>query len=320
MIRFLYPPRPIRRIALLTAIAALLFGGCGSSVPVQQAPPVDEDLQRYNRAAQQAFENGKLQQAASFYRKALDRAYIRDDFRAIGNAQYNLAICLINLQSYDQAHALIQEAKMDMALSGLSRSADFLLLEATVLYLKEDSVAAWNISHQILTAIPQASLITQSKTHFLRGLIANKQGDTDRLREAIVSIGQPELPQLRADLHELRGHLAMAEQYWDEAVNAFEEATELRREVRDYRGMLKTLVLAGQASAKAGHANKAAARYLRAGRSAALQGRFDQAYDWLSQAEQIAESASEASIAQQARAYLRELQESQTALHNRSTE
>jgi uncharacterized protein HemY len=126
------------------------------------------------------------------------------------------------------------------------------------------------------------------------------------------------LPQLRADRYELLGHLAMAEKHWDESIAAFEEATELRREVRDYRAMVKTLALAGKASEKAGYANEASVRYLRAGRSAVLQGQFDYALNWLSRAEQIAESAGEEQIVQEARTYLQELQESKAASQNLS--
>jgi len=318
MIRCLRPAYSIWRIGLLLAIALLVFGGCGSPAPVQKGPAIDEDLERFNRAAQQAFDNGRLQQAISFYQKALDRAYIRDDFTAVLDAQYNMAICLINLQFYAEAFEVVQQAKTEMAMSGYSRAVDFLLLEATILYLRQDSDAAWKITDQILAATPRASSIVQSKTHFLQGLIASKQGDTDKLREAIVSIGQPNLPLLRADRHELLGHLAMAEQNWDEAVNAFEAATELRREALDYRGMAKSLALAGRASEKAGHADEASVLYLRAGRSAALQGQFDDALLWLNQAEQIANNAGEAQIVQEARIYLRELHESKGVSQNRS--
>jgi tetratricopeptide (TPR) repeat protein len=317
MIGYLRPAYFVWRIGLLLAIAVLVFGGCGSSASVQKGPAIDEELERFNRAAQQAFESGRLQQAVAFYRQALNRAYIRDDFRAVLDAQYNMAICLINLQSYAEAFEVIQQAKTEMVMAANSREPDFLLLEATVLHRRQDSDAAWKITDQILSATPQASSIVQSKTHFLRGLIASQQGNTDRLREAIVSIGQPDLPLLRADRHELLGQLAMAEQNWAEAVNAFEAATDLRRKARDYRGMVKCLALAGKASEKAGDAGEAAVRYLRAGRSAALQGQFDDALNWLKQAEQIAKSAGEEQIVQEARIYLQELQESKAASQSR---
>jgi len=318
MISCLRLPSFVWRIGLLLAITILVLGGCGSSAPVKKEPALDEDLARFNRAARQAFDIGRLQQAADFYRKALDRAYIRDDLRAVLDVQYNIAICLMNLQSYAEALEVIQQAKTEMAMAGQSRAVDFLLLEATVLYLKDDPAEAWKITDQILAAMPRADLIIGSKTQFLRGLIASKQDNTDKLREAIVALGQPKLPQLRADYYELLGNLAMLEQHWETAVKTFEKATELRREARDYRGMVKTLALAGKASEKAGHANEAAIRYLRAGRSAALQGQFDYALNWLNQAEQIAKSADEEQIVQTARVYLRELQESKAASQNLS--
>ncbi|MEJ2729507.1 MAG: hypothetical protein P8185_13555 [Deltaproteobacteria bacterium] len=316
MINCLRPGYSVWRIGLLLAIATLVLGGCGSSAPVKKGPVIDEDLERFNRAAQQAYDNGKLQQAVSFYQKALERAYIRDDYRAALDAQYNMTVCLINLQSYAQASEVIQQAKTETAMADQSFSADFLLLEATVLYLREDPDAAWTITDQILAASPQPSSIAQSKTHFLRGLIASKQGDDEKLREAIVSMGRPNLPQLSADRHELLGRLAMLEQDWEKAMDAFETATGLRREALDYRGMVKDLALAGEASEKAGHAYEASIRFLKAGRSAALQGQFDNAFNWLNRAEQIAGSAGEGQIVQKARVYLRELQELKAASHN----
>jgi tetratricopeptide (TPR) repeat protein len=101
----------------------------------------------------------------------------------------------------------------------------------------------------------------------------------------------------------------MAEHNWDAAIEAFDVATKLRREALDYRGMVKVLALAGKASEKAGRAKQASIRYLRAGRSALLQGRFANARKWLNRAEQIANTAGEAQIVQEARVYLRQLQE-----------
>jgi tetratricopeptide (TPR) repeat protein len=296
-------------MGLLLAAAILTMTGCGSTPPKQKGPAIDEDLERFNRAGRLAFDKGRLQQAASFYRKALDRAYVRDDTAAILDAQYNLAICLMNLQAYAEALVVVQHTTTEMALAGHGHSSDFLLLEATILHSSGDSDEAWKITDQILSPSTQASSVIKSKTHFLRGLIASKQGDLDQLRAAIAALGQPEHPQLRADRQQLVGHLAMAEKNWDAAVEAFDAATKLRREVLDYRGMVKVLALAGNACEKAGRAKEASIRYLRAGRSAALQGLLDDARRWLNRAEQIANTASEAQIAQEARTYLRQLQE-----------
>ena len=298
-----------RLIGLLMAAVILTMSGCGSSPPKQQGPAIDEDLERFNRAGRLAFDKGRLQQAASFYRKALDRAYVRDDMAAILDAQYNLAFCLMNLQSYQEALGVVRNANTEMALAGRGLSVDFLLLEATILHSSGNSAEAWKITDKILSIPTQDASVITSKTHFLRGLIASQQGNIDQLRAAITALGQPEQPRLRADLQELVGHLAMAEQNGDAAVEAFDAAAKLRREALDYRGMVKVLALSGQASEKAGSATEASIRYLRAGRSAVLQGLFDDALKWLNRAEQIANTAGEAQIAQEARVYLRQLQE-----------
>ena len=295
-------------IGLLMAAAILAVSGCGSAPPKQEGPAIDEALERFNRAARLAFDKGRLQQAASFYRKALDRAYIRDDTAAILDAQYNLAFCLMNLQSYEEALGVVRNADTEMALAGRGHSVDFLLLEATILHSSGNSAEAWKITDQILSIPTQDASVIKSKTFFLRGLIANKQGDIDQLRAAIAALGQPEQPRLRADRQELVGHLAMAENNRDAAVEAFDGAAKLRREALDYRAMVRVLALAGQASEKAGRPKEASIRYLMAGRSAVLQGLFGDALKCLNRAEQIADTAGEAQIAREARIYLGQLQ------------
>jgi tetratricopeptide (TPR) repeat protein len=296
-------------IGLLIAGAILAVSGCGSAPPKQEGPAIDEALERFNRAARLAFDKGRLQQAASFYRKALERAYVRDDTAAILDAQYNLAFCLMNLQSYEEALGVVRNADTEIALAGRGLSVDFLLLEATILHRSGNSAKAWKITDKILSTPTQDAAVIQSKTHFLRGLIASKKGDIDQLRAAIAALGQPEHPLLRADRQELVGHLAMAEQNWGAAVEAFDGAAKLRREALDYRAMVKVLALAGKASEKAGRSKEASIRYLRAGRSAVLQGLFDDALKWLNRAEQIADTAGETQIAREARIYLGQIED-----------
>lgn len=309
MISYLRMRHWVGPIVLILAAVILTVSGCGSSPPKQKGPAPDEALERFNRAGRLAFDKGRLQQAARFYRKALDRAYVRDDTDAILDAQYNLAICLMNLQAYEEALGVVQDANNEMAQAGRDNSLDFFLLEATLLHRRGDSDEAWKITDQILSPPARASSLIKRKTLFLRGLIASKQGDMDQLRAAIAALGQPQPIQLRADRQELLGHLAMAEKNWDAAVEAFDAATKLRREALDYRGMVKVLALAGNAGEKGGRAKEASIRYLKAGRSAALQGLFDDALKWLNRAEQIASTAGDNQIIQEARVYLRQLQE-----------
>ena len=296
-------------IGLLMTAAILTLSGCGSSAPRQEGPAVDNDLERYNQAARQAFDKGQLRQAANFYRRALDRAYMRDDTAAILDARYNLAVCLMNLQSYEEALAVVQRGYAEMYLAGRGRSVDFLLLEATILHRRGDSDKAWQLTDQILSAaIPESSVINR-RTRFLRGLIAAEQNDLDGLRAEITALGQPEELQLRADRQELQGRLAMAEQNWDAAGAAFDTAVNLSREALDYREMVRALVWGGQANEKAGNLREAGTHYLRAGRSAFLQNQFDDARKWLNRAAQLAEAAGDDQIIEEARSFLQQIED-----------
>jgi len=309
MIRFFWTRYGVGLTGLLLAAVILTVSGCGSSPPKQTGPAIDTDLERFNRAARLAYDKGRLQQAASFYRQALERAYVRDDPAAILDAQYNLAICLLNFQSYTEALAVVQDANSESALSGRGQSLDFLLLEAIILHRGGDSDEAWKITDQILSYPAQASSVVRSKTYFLRGLIASKKGDKGQLRDSIAALGQPVHPRLLADREELVGRLSMAEYKWDAAIEAFDLSAKLRRETLDYRGMVNVLALAGIASEKAERTRESAIFYLRAGRSAALQGLFDDAQKWLNQSVKLAGNAGEDKIIQEARTYLQQIEE-----------
>ena len=308
MIRSLRSFYGVGFIGLLMTIAVLTISGCGSSAQRQEGPPADADLARFNGAARQAFDAGLLRQAEKFYRMALDQAYLRDDTGAILDARYNLAVCLMNLQSYEEALAVVQYGYAEMRLAGRGRSVDYLLLEATILHRRGVLDDARQITDQILSASIPESAVIHRQTHFLRGLIAAEQDDLDGLRAAIIALGQPEELQLRADRQELLGRLAMAEQNWDAAGSAFDSAADLRREALDYREMVRALAWGGKANEKAEHHREAGIRYLRAGRSAFLQNQFDDARKWLNQAAQLAETAGDDQIIQEALSYLQEIE------------
>ena len=295
-------------ISVLMAVAVLTLSGCGSSPPKQKAPAADQTLERFNSAARQAFYQGRFEQAANFYRKALERAYVRDDADAILDARYNLAVCLLNLQSYDEALDVVRRAKTEMAIADHGKSVDFLLLEATILYRGGDLNAAWQVTDQILSNPSRASSVVRSKTHFLRGMLASEREDIAQLRAAVTALGQPQQPLLRADRLELAGRLALAEQNWDAAVEAFDSAASLRREALDYRGMVRALVLAGEGSEKAGRNRQAAILYLRAGRSAFFSDQMADAQKWLNHSVQLASTAGEDKIIEEARSHLRQIQ------------
>ena len=287
-------------IRLLIVISLLTSAGCGSRSTAPSGPPVDKDLERTNRAARTAFENGRIQQAAALYRQTLERAYLRDDLSAAIDAKYNLALCLTLLQSDREALELIKQAGAELAGAGRPVPPDILVLEAFIRYRLGQSQAAWQLTEDILNNADAISSAVQSKTHYLRGLIANDRGDSAILRTEISALAKSDSPVVRADREELIGHLAMKERRWNEAVLAFDEAAALRRQLLDYRGMVKVLAKAAEASERAGRLVPASRRYLRAGQSAALQGNTDQARRWLTRAALLAEQGGDENIAREA--------------------
>jgi hypothetical protein len=143
----------------------------------------------------------------------LARAYARDDRAAIVDTQCNLAVTLLRLGSLEEARAVVDDAKAELARAEQVVPAHLLLLEATVLYRTGQTGAAWGISEQLLASAAEAEAVVMAKAQFWRGLIAAERGDEGRLREAIAALEKANDPTLHADHAELRGHLAMAERH-----------------------------------------------------------------------------------------------------------
>jgi tetratricopeptide (TPR) repeat protein len=308
MIRYLRF-RSAYRYAILTLVVLLITaGGCGSSRVVQKGSGVDENLTRLNNSARMAFDNGRLEQAANLYRQALDRAYLRDDRKAVVDAQYNLAVCMLGLRSYDKALERVHQAQNELVRNEESVTADILLLKATILYRTGKLEDAWQITDQILLASERPPGTVESKTHFLRGLIADQRGDTDQLGREIDALAKSPDHGRRADREELTGRLAMAEGNWEAAIEAFDHTARLRSEGFDYRELAQALALAADACDRAGKPSDASKRYFRAGRSAALQGINQDAIQWLERAAQLAGQAGDEPLKQEVRSYLKSMQ------------
>jgi len=294
----------IRCLAWLCVVLILIGGvGCSSSQIEQSRAEVDEEFERMNRAARTAFDYGRFRQAADLYNQALERAYVLDDVNAIVDTQYNLAVCLAGLNSYVEALERVNQSKAELARTNQNIPADILLLEATIVFRMGKLDDAWQLTDKILLYPSRLSEAVQSKTHFLRGLIAGERYDINQLRQEIASLGEPSTVGLRADREELVGRLAMAESNWNEAIEAFDRTAELRQDDFDYSEMANALALAAWACEQAGKLSEASKRYLRAGRSAARQEENRDALNWLNRAEQLAGEAGDEPTAKQARAY-----------------
>jgi tetratricopeptide (TPR) repeat protein len=291
-------------VALVLMVCLLMAEGCGPSRNVSERSRDDETAMRLNRSARIAYDNGQLEQAANLYQQALNRAYLRDDHGAIIDAQYNLAVCMLGLRSYDRALVWVRRAQNELVRSGQRVTTDILLLEAVILLRTGQPDEAWRISNRILTAPEGPPAMVASKTHFLRGLIAAQRGDIDQLDREIEALDKTDTSGARADRFELKGRRAKAAGDWEAATDAFDQTARLRREERDYAEMSRALALGADACQQAGKPSAAAARYLRAGRSAVHQGNHQDARQWLNRAVELAGQAGDAPLKQEAKNYL----------------
>ncbi|MFC1882724.1 tetratricopeptide repeat protein [Thermodesulfobacteriota bacterium] len=293
------------RVAVSVLILFLLAaGGCGSARVVPKSAGVDENLIRLNRSARIAYDNGQLEQAANLYRQALDRAYLRDDRQAVVDAQYNLAVCMLGLRSYDNALERVHQARNELVRGEQSITADILLLEAAILFRTGKPDKAWQITDQILSASERTPGAVESKTHFLRGLIADQRGDTGQLGREIDALTKSDNPGRQAEREELTGRLARAEGNWEAAIKAFDLTVRLQRENLNYGEMSRALALAADACQRAGKPSEAAKRYFWAGRSAVQQGNNQDAIKWLNSAARIAGQAGDEPLKEEAHSYL----------------
>ena len=296
-----------RIVVLVLTLILLTVGGCSSSRVVPQSSGVDENSTRLNRSARIAYDMGQLKQAANLYRQALNRAYLRDDRKAVVDAQYNLAVCMLGLRSYDEALVWVHRAQKELVHGQQRVTADILLLEAVVLFRTGKLDEAWQITDQILSMSEISPVTVESKTHFLRGLIADQRGDADQLGREIDALAKYSEPGGRADHKELTGRLAMASGNWEAAIEAFDETVRLRREDRDYGEMAQALALGADACQRADQPSRAATRYFRAGRSAVQQANHQDAIKWLNRAVQLAGQAGDEPLKQEVGDYLKSI-------------
>jgi hypothetical protein len=261
-------------------LIALLLAGCGGS-PQKAAAPEDETLKRETSGGDLAYTLERPEEAIAQYQAALTRAQARDDVGAIGDLGYNLAVTELRADAPDRALAFAQETRAELERRKATPFPALLLAEATALFRLNQlgqadamAVRAQNGSD------PQ----TTARAIFLRGLIADQNGDEAGLAAAAAALQPGTAVALQADASELAARLALRRGAPSDAVAAAERAASLRQQAIDYRGLARALALAGQGAKQKGDGAAAAVFYFRAGRSAAAQRDAVSARLWLGEA------------------------------------
>ncbi|HVI89585.1 MAG TPA: hypothetical protein VM659_14860 [Dongiaceae bacterium] len=295
-------------------LGCLFIAGCGSHTDAPTAPQ-DQNLQRYQRAAQSAYGLGRPQEAITQYRLALTQAEARDDLPAIGNLSFNLAAAQLQANQPADALETARRARAELSRRGAPPLSALDLVEATALYRSGDAATADAMAAKLQS---DADRQIASAATFLRGLIADDRHDLNGLTAASDSLRQTPattdpaggaMPTTatdiasraaqQADALELEARLARLKDDDASAQAAALQAADLRRVAIDYRGLARALSVAADA---ARHAQNPAAAdlYLRAGRSAAAQGDKAAAETWLTEALRLSHDPAITEAAQKA--------------------
>jgi tetratricopeptide (TPR) repeat protein len=286
------------RVSDLSLLAALVLAGCGGGTSTDTGPPPDAKLDQANRAGTQALSVDMPSLAVRQYKVALARAYERDDAGAIADVSYNLALAQMRAGDAKAALATLRDARAGLDRRHVQIPAELFLVQAAAAYRNGDLSGAASAAQEALDR-QSKDPDTVSRAWFIRGLVAADRGDGAALNQAIAALPPTKQADLEADRQELQGRAALLDNRAADALARFEQAATDRQQALDYRGMARALSLAGDSAMRANQAAQAADLFLRAGRSALLQGDNATAMPLLKQAEDLAHETAQPSIVEE---------------------
>jgi tetratricopeptide (TPR) repeat protein len=251
-----------------------MLGGCAFFAPMP-GPAVDPELGTATAAARVAYAHGQIPIAMQLYGRALDRARAMDDPGAIGNAEYNLAICLTATRNYPAARGMLDDAEHDL-LRANADAAEVLLVQAKVARLEGKAQESALLATRVLSRRPPATSAIRLQAHLLRGLLAVDGSNTveaeKAFREAQNLAAQVKDAQSQARVSELSGRVSALKNEPLQAALAFDREASLLRDARIFVDVPAALERAGHAYENAGRQQAAADRLLRAARTLYGQG------------------------------------------------
>lgn len=282
-----------RSLSLLSLLAVV---ACGGGAPADPGPPPDVKLDQANKAGTQALSMDLPSLAVKQYKVALSRAYERDDAGAIGDVAYNLALAQMKAGDPKAAIVTAREARAELNRRRAAVLPELILVQSAAAYRSGDLGAAAAAAQEVLDSGAQDPDVVR-RAWFIRGLVAADRSDAAGLAQAIAALAPPtKQADLEADRQELQGRAAMLAGDSAGALSLFEQSAANRQQALDYRGMARGLSLAGDAALRSGRAADAADLFLRAGRSALLQGDTATATPLLKRAEELGKQTGQTGI------------------------
>lgn len=282
-------------------LLSLALAACSGGKAPPAGPPEDQTLARHQEAGIIAYDLDRPREAVLQFEEALRQAEARDDLGAIAELSFNLAVAQLRANMPEEALATTTRTRAELERRGATPSAALLLAEATALYRTGDSDDADALAASV--EMGNDPDVAASAT-FLRGLIADENGNTEGLRSAQQRLMGVSGSIRVADRLELEARRAAREDDAALARTFALQAANIRQKELDYRGMARVLAVAAKAAKQAGDNEGAADLYLRAGRSAAAQGDATTARPWLEETRVLTRDPAIAAAAERALATL----------------
>jgi tetratricopeptide (TPR) repeat protein len=232
------------------------------------------------------------------YKVALSRAYERDDAGAIGDVAYNLALAQMKAGDSKAAIATAREARAELDRRRAAVPPELILVQAAAAYRSGDLGAAAGAAQEVIERGSKDPDVVP-RAWFIRGLVAADRSDAAGLAQSIAALPPSKQADVEADRQELQGRAALLAGDSAGALTLFEQSAANRQQALDYRGMARALSLAGDASLRSGRAADAADLFLRAGRSALLQGDMAMATPLLKRAEDLGKQTGQTGIVEE---------------------
>jgi len=303
-----------RLASLLLLAGGLLFGvGCGTP---PKAVRQDPEIERNVALARGAFVAGSSAKAATYYRKALNRARLMDDSAAIGRNAYNLAACLTLLRRYKEAGALLDEAKSEFQNAGISAREVPLLKARIARYEGQTAKALALVQSQLQTMNPRDPYFLQYQILLADLLCA--RGDAAGAAREMARVSRKSLaaaePGILADAAWVRARMALMEKKPRAAGGFLDAAAGHFKKAGQYVEMALALEAAGHAYETADDFAPAVDRYYRAARTLLLAGQVDRGERVLIRAVLLADQSGQTEM----RKKLKQLQTDMNAARSKS--
>jgi hypothetical protein len=283
----------LRLVAL--GLLLVVLAGCGGGKAADDGPPTDQRLEQANRAGTRALATNQTREAIKQYRAALALAYERDDAAAIGDVGYNLAVAQLRAGATAEAARTVREVRAELERRRQAPPPELVLVQAATAYRQGAGDEAMALAQEVLAHAPLPPE-TATRAWYIRGAVSADRGDAQGVAQALAAIPPSTQPDQEADRHELAGRAAVLSGASDRAASEFEQAADQRRLALDYRGMARALSFAGDAMLRQGRTEEAAVLYLRAGRSALLQGDAATGRTLLDRADSLAKQSGAAGV------------------------